>query len=132
MLVIALLGSFLLSFGALVGVPLVALVSGALSVALLAHVPAALPYAVACVALGAAAEFLAIHLEAGDRSVLAQAAALLLFGRMLGPLAGAAAWEKAIGGGFSPRPLARVLLARAMRLLGVLGVLWIASLAPAS
>lgn len=130
MLAITLLGTFSLSFGALVGVPLVALAAGALGGVAVSHSSAALAYGIACVVVGVTSEGVAIQLEADDGPILAQAAALLLFGRALGPLAGAAAWDQAVGRGFCARPFVRVLLARAARLAGVLGVLVIAPLAP--
>lgn len=131
MLWVALGSTFLFTFGTLLGLPLMSLGFGGLVAALYLHTPDLLPYALTTVAVAGAAEYLAIHFESkGMTQALAQGAAMLLFGRVLGPFVGALAWEEALGEGFDPTDLLRILRARGMRLLGVIAVLVIASLAP--
>lgn len=131
MLWVALVSTLLFTFGTLLGLPLMSLGFGGLLAAAFLHAPHLLPYALITVAVSGLAEYLAIHFESRGTQTLAQGAAILLFGRVLGPFAGALAWEEALGEGFDPGDLLRILIARGTRLLGVIASLVIASLAPA-
>lgn len=123
MLLLALIATFLAALGALLGLPLTALIYGVAAGTWLLTVSGGLPYAIASLVLGIGAEYLGMHLESGGSSPLAQGASILVFGRILGPLVGAAAWEEALGEGFQPAALMRVVWARGARLVGVLLVL---------
>lgn len=118
---VAFLLTGLLVSAAILGVPLIALVAGAAGGGLLAT--RSLPWALAALAVGVIAEFLAIRTAPARNPTFAQAGALVVLGRVLGAAAGAGVWMAAVAPGMDPGLAQRDLLARGLRTIGVLGVL---------